>query len=246
MNENIKIYVATHKRAQFPDCGIYVPIRVGSALNDENFGFVRDDTQDNISKKNKSFCELTAIYWIWKNDKSDIVGLTHYRRYFFKNFLSNNLNNTLDENSIKRILKKFDIIVPNKTIIIKHNNIGSWKNVHHIKDYELCREIISDRHPDYLDSFDKFSKSKTLHLCNMFICSKKYFDDYCTWLFDILFELEKRVDISSYDEYNKRLFGFLSERLFNVWLDKNKNLKIKRKIVFNTDRFPHNQYFMIN
>ena len=80
----------------------------------------------------------------------------------------------------------------------------------------------------------------------MIIAKKEYFNNYCEWLFDILFELEKKIDLSNYDEYNKRIFGFLSERLLNVWLYKNKDLKIKQKVVYNIDRFPHNQYFMIN
>ena len=84
MEEKIKIYVATHKKVPMPEKSIYQPIRVGAALNEDDFGYVRDDTGDNISNKNKNFCELTATYWILKNDNSDIVGLKHYRRYFFK------------------------------------------------------------------------------------------------------------------------------------------------------------------
>ena len=101
MEEKTKIYVATHKEAKMPTNSMYIPIRVGAALNENDFKYLRDDTGDNISTKNKNFCELTAIYWIWKNDKSDIVGLTHYRRYFFKKGKSNKLENVLDEQDIR-------------------------------------------------------------------------------------------------------------------------------------------------
>ena len=246
MEEKIKIYIATHKIAKMPTQSIYTPIRVGAALNKDDFGFVRDDTGENISAKNKNFCELTATYWILKNDKSDIVGLTHYRRYFFKNHKTNKLSNVLDEEDIRKILKEKDIIVPNSTFIIKHNVEKSWEKTHVKKDYDECRKIISEKYPEYLEAFDKFSKSRFLYICNMFIARKEIFDSYYNWLFDILFELEKRVNLEEYDDYNKRLFGFMSERLFNVWLIKHQELKIQKMPVFNIDRRPYNQYLMIN
>ena len=246
MSEKITIYVATHKKAEFPKENIYKPIRVGAALNSDDFGYQRDDIGENISNKNKSFCELTATYWIMKNDKSDIVGLTHYRRYFFKKHKNNKLENVLSEQDIREILKDKDIIVPNSTFIIKHNAEKSWEKTHIKKDYDECRKIIAEKYPDYVEAFEQFSKSRFLYICNMFIARKEIFDEYYKWLFDILFELEKRTDISNYDDYNKRLFGFMSERLFNVWLLKHKELKIQKMPVYNTDRRPYNQYLMIN
>ena len=246
MSEKITIYVATHKKAEFPKEKIYKPIRVGAALNSDDFGYQRDDIGDNISNKNKSFCELTATYWIMKNDKSDIVGLTHYRRYFFKKHKNNKLENVLSKQDIREILKDKDIIVPNSTFIIKHNAEKSWEKTHIKKDYDECRKIIAEKYPDYVEAFEQFSKSRFLYICNMFIARKEIFDEYYKWLFDILFELEKRTDISNYDDYNKRLFGFMSERLFNVWLLKHKELKIQKMPVYNTDRRPYNQYLMIN
>ena len=56
----------------------------------------------------------------------------------------------------------------------------------------------------------------------MFIMKKEILDEYCTWLFSILFELEKRVDVSKYDEFHARFFGRISEVLLNVWINKNK------------------------
>ena len=246
MSEKITIYVATHKKAEFPKENIYKPIRVGATLNSDDFGYQRDDSGDNISYKNKSFCELTATYWIMKNDKSDIVGLTHYRRYFFKKHKNNKLENVLSEQDIREILKDKDIIVPNSTFIIKHNAEKSWEKTHIKKDYDECRKIIAEKYPDYVEAFEQFSKSRFLYICNMFIARKEIFDEYYKWLFDILFELEKRTDISNYDDYNKRLFGFMSERLFNVWLLKHKELKLQKMPVYNTDRRPYNQYLMIN
>lgn len=246
MKKNIKIYVATHKEAEMPKEKIYVPIRVGAALNENDFGYVRDDTGDNISTKNKNFCELTATYWILKNDKSDIVGLTHYRRYFFKKWKNNKILNILNEEDINKILDKKDIIVPNSTFIIKHNVEKSWAKTHIKKDYDECRKIIAEKYPEYLDAFDNFSKSRVLYLCNMFIARKEIFDSYYNWLFDILFELENRTNLDDYDEYNKRLYGFMSERLFNVWLIKHSKLNVQKMPVYNIDRRPYNQYLMIN
>lgn len=78
----MKIFVATHKEYdKFPSLDIYEPIQVGAAVG-EHLGYLADDSGDNISLKNKFFCELTAHYWVWKNSNEDVVGVVHYRRYF--------------------------------------------------------------------------------------------------------------------------------------------------------------------
>ena len=109
-----------------------------------------------------------------------------------------------------------------------------YTKFHHFSDYSECRNIIKEKYPEYIAAFDTFSKSKELFQYNMFISTYSILDSYCHWLFDILFELERRVDISNYDDYNKRIFGFLSERLFNVWLIHN-HLKIKKLEVYNIE-----------
>lgn len=235
MEQKVKIYVASHKKANFPENEIYIPIQVG-AEGKEKLGYVTDNTGDNISAKNSNYCELTGTYWIWKNDTSEIVGLTHYRRYFFRKWNSNKLKDVLTEEDIKEILKKYDIIIPEKTKSIKYTVKEAYAKLHEEKDLEQCRKIIQEKYPEYQEAFDKVMERKSLYACNMFIANKKIFDEYYKWCFDILFTLEKRIDISNYDAYNKRIYGFLSERLFNVWLEKNTQLKKKEVPVYNVDK----------
>lgn len=81
MEQDIKIIVATHKKYQMPDDDLYVPLQVG-AEGKENLGYEVDNKGDNISSKNPYFCELTGLYWAWKNFNAECIGLVHYRRYF--------------------------------------------------------------------------------------------------------------------------------------------------------------------
>ena len=231
-NDEVKVFVCTHKKFDFDLPDYYNIIQVGSEIS-QDLGYIRDDTFDNISKLNKNFCELTGLYWIWKNDDANIVGLVHYRRYFFKNFYDACRKKVIDKRSIKKILNEYDIILPKKWYYNKTTEEIYAEN-HKIEDYYITREVIEEKYADYIESFDRISTSKESYLFNMFCCKKELIDQYCEWLFDIMFELKNRIDISNYDDYNKRIFGFLSERLFNVWLDKN-NLKIKELYVFNIE-----------
>lgn len=222
---DIKVIVATHKTYQFPEENIYFPIQVG-AEDKIDLGYQKDNTGNHISSRNGNYCELTALYWAWKNMDSDYIGLSHYRRYFTNESFSTILKKRkikpeliLTEEQIVQKFKEFDIILPIKRNYYIETVWDHYKNAHNITDLEQTREIIEELHPSYIADFDFVMNQKKLHLYNMFIVNKKEFDEYSEWLFSILFELEKRVDISDYDSYQSRIFGFISERLFNVWVN---------------------------
>lgn len=210
----MKIYVITHKAYSMPKDRMYHPLLVG-AEGKRLQGYLRDDEGDNISSKNKNYCELTGLYWIWKNTLSDYVGVTHYRRLFAEG------KKILSEESARKILSRTDIILPKERNYYIESNYSHYAHAHHIEDLDETRRIISEKYPEYLEDFDKRMAMTRGHRFNMFVMKKTLADDYCTWLFDILFELEKRIDISDYSDYDKRVFGFISERLIDVWIDKN-------------------------
>lgn len=215
------IYVVTHKNISFRLTDGYVRLGVGN--HPEIVSEYQDHNGDNISHKNPSFCELTGLYWIWKNHNSDpCVGLVHYRRLFayhirerIDKLIPLNLR-VMKYKRAKKLLKKYDIILP-KPFCFPITVKEQYANCHHGKDMDTVRAIIHEKYPEYIPAFDTVMSSNTLHGFNMFITSQKIMDGYCTWLFDILFEAERRIDISGYDEYQKRIFGFLSERLLNVY-----------------------------
>lgn len=231
--KDIKVYVATHKKYDVLENDIYAPIQVGAALHDD-LGYLKDSTGDNISKKNKSFCELTGVYWIWKNNKSKITGLVHYRRYFYKNMWSNKNKNVITDEEILNTLENYDCIVCKKSKVPFGTVEGYYGKHHYSKDYEMVRTVISEKYPEYLNSFNKVSKSNYYYNLNMMITNKKIFDSYCDWLFDILFEVENRTDVTGYSDYDKRIYGFLSEIMLRVWLEKN-NYKLKEFNVYNNE-----------
>jgi hypothetical protein len=230
-DKNIKILVAAHKKYIMPKSKMYIPVHAGRE-GKKDLGYTGDNTGDNISVKNPNFCELTVIYWAWKNLDCDYIGLNHYRRYFTTkkisniNKKSNKFDFILTKQEVQDLLKKYDIITTNKQKLYFKNVLTKYAQQHHVKDLLNCGKIIEKKYPEYKDAFDIVMKSKEYSICNMFIMSKENLDKYALWLFDILFELEKQTDISEYTPLQKRIYGFLSERLFNVWLEHNKDLKV--------------------
>ena len=79
--DSIKIIIASHKKYQTAEEEMYVPIQVGAEVKEKIEGYIQDNTGDNISTKNPYYCELTGLYWAWKNLDADYIGLVHYRRY---------------------------------------------------------------------------------------------------------------------------------------------------------------------
>jgi hypothetical protein len=226
----VAIYIITHKKVNKYGDDNYKLLQVGSILNKENFGkeYLRDDSGDNISNKNKTFCELTGLYWIWKNTDDQIVGIEHYRRY-----LSYKNNDPISYSNVGELLKSHDIILPRLTKVpssVKY----AYSLMHHEKDLYLLKDIITEKYPEYVTDFDSVLEGHSLYICNIMMCKKEILNQYCRWLFDILFEMEKRLDINEYDDRQKRVFGFLSERLLNVWI-KHNNLNICEMKLINTE-----------
>lgn len=235
----MSIYVVMHKVVDICKMQEFIPLLVGAKEYKGNIPneILKDDSiEDNISNKNKNYCELTGLYWMWKNskiDENEIIGLCHYRRYFLKNMFKVGRGNYLNHKEIENIMKNYDIILPKKRTY-KIKNIDNFQNAPKTEDLEKTREVIEKLYPEYLDSFDQSMNSNKIYLYNMFVTKKSIMDNYCKWLFDILFELESKIDLSEYNEYEARIYGFISERLLNVWLMKNKDtLKIKEKYVYN-------------
>lgn len=226
--KDIKIIVATHKKYQMPNDDIYLPIHVG-AEGKESIGYEADNVGENISNKNSYFCELTGLYWAWKNLNADYIGLSHYRRHFTccKNIPKKEEDKfeiLLNREQVEKILETTDIILPKKRKYYIENLYDHYKHTMYIEPLDETRKIIEEQCPEYLTEFDKLHKRTSAHMFNMFIMKKEYLDKYCDWVFKILFELEQRVKPEQYDSFHARYLGRISELLLDVWINTN-NLK---------------------
>lgn len=238
-NSKIKIIVATHKEYKMPKDVCYMPMHVGKA-GKENINFIGDDTGENISNKNPYYSELTAIYWMWKNLKSEYVGIVHYRRHFtIKNMLYIKTHNLfdciLDSKQIDKLLEKTDVILPKKRNYYIETLYSHYSHTLYVEPLDETRKIIQEKQEEYLYNFDKHMNGKKAHMFNMFIMKKEIFDKYCEWLFPILEELETRILPTKYNAFHARYIGRISELLLDVWLEKN-NITYKEVKVLNMER----------
>lgn len=225
---DVKIIVATHKKYKMPLDELYFPIHVGKEGKD-SLGYIGDNTGDNISVKNPRFCELTGIYWAWKNLSFDYVGFVHYRRYFtyskkmMRLFSKRKMNMIATKSQIEETLKDTDVIVPNKRRYYIETIESHFLHLPYTfeKDYHILKSVIKEKSPDYYNFFCEVMHGKSAHMFNMFIMKKDLFNKYCEWLFDILFEVDKRIDVTGYNMMQSRVIGYYSEFLLDVWIKKN-------------------------
>lgn len=212
----IRIYTMTHKKFDVPADPMYVPLQVGRAVH-EDLGYTGDDTGDNISAKNCYYSELTGLYWVWKNVTDvDYVGVCHYRRY-----LINEKGKVFTRGELEQILPKVDMITT-KRLKLRYPYYEGYRATHHIENLDTAGEVIREMYPEYYPYFEQLVHGEETYFGNIMICSKKIYDAYAGWLFSVFAEMEKRVDIDSYDDYHRRVFGFISELLLLVWVRVNK------------------------
>jgi hypothetical protein len=231
---NIKILIAAHKKYWMPSDPVYLPLHVG-AEGKMDLGYTKDNTGDNISIKNPNFCELTGLYWAWKNLEADYIGLVHYRRYFTRkevHDIEKKREQILTGEEWEKILTAHPVVVADKRKYYIESNRSHYNHAHHPEGLDLAEQIIREKCPEYLPAFDMVMKRTWAHMFNMFVMRREYFDAYMKWMFDILFELEKRVDITGWDKYESRIYGFVSELLLDVWLEQNHIYYVEQNVSF--------------
>ncbi|GHT25481.1 exopolysaccharide biosynthesis protein [Bacteroidia bacterium] len=253
---NVKILVCAHKNAAIWSNEVYMPIQMGRAISGETLDMQGDDDGDNISLKNKSYCELTGLYWAWKNlHDVDYVGLCHYRRYFDfrehllkkdKYFVGASLFKKLQSQipDFQKIFSKYDMIITEPEVS-SYNLAERYSISHNGLDLEVLKSVVSDVSPEFIDAYEKVMNNNKLSAYNMFITRKSVFDDYCSWLFKVLGEVEKRVNISSYNHYQARIYAFMAERLLPIYIERNKLRAKAVPIIFNDEnKRPGQQNFL--
>ncbi|MDR1859928.1 MAG: DUF4422 domain-containing protein [Bacteroidales bacterium] len=244
MNESkIKIFAFYHKPMPVVvDDGVNCPLMVGRGAD----GFLCDNTGDNISAMNPHYCELTGIYWLWKNiDDCDIIGTCHYRRYYtarpepllyrlkrltywptrlygkrYGLIYTNNLAlfrpRILSGPEIEQIFEMYDAILPTPRRL-RYSVATHYCRYHSARELTLLEDVIREQCPDYMPEFEQVMNSNRLYANNMFVLRREQFRQYAEWLFPLLFAIEKRIDFQTLTGYQTRVMGFIAERLLNVW-----------------------------
>ena len=222
---SVKIIIATHKKYEMPKDDMYLPLHVGAEGKvDENnrpldLGYQKDNTGENISELNASYCELTGLYWAWKNLDEDFIGLSHYRRHFCIKKSKRDFENVLSYKEIEPYLDSIRVFVPQKRKYYIESLYSHYAHTHYAEHLDVVREIIQKDYPSYLKSFDKIVKQTSGYMFNMMIMQRDLLDGYCTWLFDILFKAGKKINVGNENVFQGRFYGRISEIIFNVLLD---------------------------
>lgn len=239
----VHIYICHHTTGfTFAD-DVFRPIQVGRALAKTHLPILGDDTGDNISRKNREYCELTALYWAWKNDRDAAwIGFMHYRRFldfactklqtdqFGCIALKNMTPLTLQQMGLNAATVRKTIedtpnacaILPEKWSVRSVGHTSLYQHYakadyHFAHDLDLTRTVIADLYPDDLPAFDTVMSAEKGYFTNVFVFRRDLFDAYCNWLFTILSEVEHRAELTNYSAQARRIYGYLGERLLSVF-----------------------------
>lgn len=220
------IYTVAHKKFEPPKNKLFIPIFVGNA-QESALDALRDSVGDNISGLNPVINELTALYWVWKNTCTDIVGMCHYRRYFSVSPEFVNMEfSLLSQDKIEDELKIFDMIVSNAISAYPFSLEEQLRKTVNPAAFDtgmsLIRGRIMEVCPEYLKEFDSCFKGFIMYPCNMFITTWDRLSEFCEWLFGIIIDVARKADVTMYDSYSQRIIGFIAERLLTVWIKYNR------------------------
>ncbi|MCH5284835.1 MAG: DUF4422 domain-containing protein [Akkermansiaceae bacterium] len=238
LKPSIKILITQKKYSKLLSSDIFTPIQTGAAISDVRFDdMMHDDDGENISEKNDYFCELTAIYWAWKNyDKlgnPEYIGFMHNRRHFIFNEREYKKNKwglvefeNLDEEYLDACSLRdevvysavggYDAILP-ETVNVDLTVREQYKKHHFEQDLDIALRILREKQPAYSRLAEKYSNSKDAYYLLMGIYKREIFFRYCEWLFGLIFEIFGHIDYTGYTAQQARVCGYLAERLSGIF-----------------------------
>lgn len=227
----ITVGVAAHKPYPMPEDPCYLPIHVGRALHPElaaemGSRFVGDDTGDSISVLNATYCELTALYWLWRNCDSAYKGLVHYRRHLAsrdpeRRRAPEPLGRVAPGDELLALLSNYDAVLPRRRRYYVETMHSHWDHTQPPEQLAAAASVIADLEPAYSAALEGVLSARGAHMFNMMVMRAELFDAYCAWLFPILAELTARLDPAQYQPFQARYPGRISELLLDTWLDMN-------------------------
>ena len=213
MGDRVKIFVVAYKAFEMPEGESLVPIHVGKNLLD---GMIGDDTGDNISEKNPSYCEMTAHYWIWKNVRDcDYVGVCHYRRYFGIDITDKNITEVMENNDVL-------LVEPSWHIDSVYAYFAKFMGA---ENMTILWKVMKKLYPEYVRTLEQICDGVKFYPFNMLLCKKSMFDEYTEWMFSILGVCEKFVKPSPYTN-GRRALAYMAELLTGVYFI-HRGLRIK-------------------
>lgn len=222
------VYVAVHKEAALPGSATYVPLWLGK--EEENTkGYVTHQTEPSVAYLNPRINECTGLYWMWKHSDAEILGLVHYRRYFYS--MRNDVPEAtlIESDEIQEYLSDYDILLPklNAFVLPLHVQIGTGLDRDVCaRGMEVFRKCIAEKQPEYLPFFERVMEGHCFYPLNMMITRRELFHRYCEWLFSFLIDAATELDMDSHTDNNRRIAGFFAERMLTVWLTR-QELRIK-------------------
>lgn len=233
--DEIRLFVCSHKELPLPSAAPFCPIQVGAALAERPFpGFLRDDAGDNISAKNRSYCELTAQYWAWKNDRAPWLGFFHYRRFLYPEAAARRpyrieaapTPETLERlgfSGLAALAERYDAIlpIPEEMFVSVREHYAAAPH-HRAADLRLAEEILKELRPEYAEAAERYLSGTRQLFGNLFIMRRAVFEDYCAWLFPILEEFDRRADWAGRSPQELRADGYLAERLLGVYAEEHR------------------------
>lgn len=228
---NIALYVCCHRESQIPAHPLLRPIQAGTALAERRFpGYLHDDEGENISERNRAYCELTAQYWAWKNSGAEYCGFFHYRRFLYPDTEARRpyrLCRLPTETTLKdlgydhfdKLVRQYDLILPmREEMFVPVREHYSQAPYHHGEDLARMERVIAELYPEAVSAADVYLSGTVQYFGNIFIMRRDLFETYCTWLFPLLEEFDRRTDTTGWSPQEVRVDGYLAERLLGVFV----------------------------
>ncbi len=183
-------------------------IQAGAALTDERIAPFTDDEGDNISIKNHMYCEMSAVYWIWKNEKHDWVGIEHYRRHLLVR--------------PEMIKPGIDAFLP-LPYLCYPNEASQFRRFINEKVFNSFLRALSELHPENIESYRAIIYGKYQYTYNLICARWDVFDEYCSWFFNITEYMEKTMGEEVPDLKETRAFSYIAEVLTNIFFLSNRD-----------------------